>query len=163
MRGLFAGGDVVADRRVDGPEGPVMGDRLQEPGRRNQVRRAGVFRRKGRQIRLERLLPQVQQFPVRQEDVALEAVDPAARGNLAGYDRIPVRVVRPVHAALVEDAARLRVQTVQEDAAIKERVPASRKVRDAVLDEDAAADRPGRLNLLVGADVAVGQAAEAPR
>ena len=64
MHSAHARGNVVMQHGVDGPERAVLGDRLEETVRGNQVRLLDVLKLDGREVTLEWLMPEIEQFVV---------------------------------------------------------------------------------------------------
>ena len=58
MYAAHARGDVVMQHGVDGPERAVLGDRLEETVRGNQVRLLDILKLDRREVGVERLMPE---------------------------------------------------------------------------------------------------------
>ena len=58
----------------------MLRDGFQEPGIRDQVRWGKLIHRQRRQIEIERLMAQIQELAVRQQNIVLEALNPVSNG-----------------------------------------------------------------------------------
>ena len=152
MHAALARGDVVMQHGVNGPERAVLRDRFEETVRGNQVRLLDILKLDRREVGVEGLMSEIEQFVVGDEDVSLESLDAHALDDLPVFDGETVLAVGAVHAFLMDDLAGARVERIEEDAAVREGVSPGGEIREAVPDEDAAANRPRRFRLPVSAD-----------
>lgn len=91
---------------------------------------------------MERLMAQIDEFAVRQQDVVLEALDAVAHVACAFGDRESVLAVRTVYVTPVAYSAGGGIKSIQPDATVQERVASRGKVDRAMEHEHAPADGP---------------------
>ena len=137
---------------VDGPEGAVLGNGLDEAVRGNDVRLGDVLEGDGSEVGGEALVTQVDEFFATDAYIALEASDARAVDDLAVFDRKVIFVKGSEHVFAVDDFGGRGIESVDVDAAVDKGVAAGGEVGKAVADENAAVDRPGGFGPPVSGD-----------